>query len=104
MSAEDIPTRLMKLPKLADLVARDLKTSIVRGTLREGDQLPTLERLAARFGVSLAVVREAVRILETEDLLEIRRGSKGGVTVKDAHSRDRGSDRRRVSAISEGHR
>ena len=82
MSSEHIPSRLMKLPKLADLVARDLRVWIVRGTLKEGDQLPTLERLAARFGVSLAVIREAVRILETEDLLEIKRGAKGGVAVK----------------------
>jgi len=82
MSSEAFQARLVKVPKLADVVARDLRTWIVRGTLKEGDELPTLERLAAQFGVSLAVVREAVRILETEDLLEIRRGAKGGVAVK----------------------
>ena len=82
MSSDDLPTRMVKLPKLADVVARDLRGWIVRGVLKERDQLPTLERLSARFGVSLAVVREAVRILETEDLLEIRRGAKGGVIVK----------------------
>jgi DNA-binding FadR family transcriptional regulator len=74
--------RVTKPPKLADIVARDLRARIVRGALRQGDQLPTLDRLARRFGVSLAVVREALRILETEGLLEIRRGAKGGVAVK----------------------
>jgi GntR family transcriptional repressor for pyruvate dehydrogenase complex len=67
---------------MADVVARDLRTSIVRGTLKEGARLPPLERLGAQFGVSLAVVREAVRILETEGLLEIQRGAIGGIAIK----------------------
>jgi GntR family transcriptional repressor for pyruvate dehydrogenase complex len=82
MSSEFIPSRVAKLPKMADVVAKDLRTWIVRGTLKEGDRLPALERLASQFGVSLAVVREAVRILETEGLVEIQRGASGGVTVK----------------------
>jgi len=82
MKSEQTAGRVTKPPKLADLVAQDLRTWIVRGALREGDRLPTLDRLAIRFGVSLAAVREALRILETEGLLEIRRGAKGGVAVK----------------------
>jgi GntR family transcriptional regulator, transcriptional repressor for pyruvate dehydrogenase complex len=82
MSAEDAPSRRMRAPKLADIVAGKLRAWIVRHALNEGDLLPTLERLAASFGVSLQVVREAIRILETEDLLEIRRGHVGGVAVK----------------------
>jgi DNA-binding FadR family transcriptional regulator len=72
----------MRAPKLADIVARNLRAWIVRRVLKEGDLLPRLDRLAARFGVSLQVVREAIRILETEDLLEVRRGHVGGVAVK----------------------
>jgi GntR family transcriptional repressor for pyruvate dehydrogenase complex len=82
MNSEMIPSRVVKLPKMADVVARDLRTWIVRGTLKEGARLPPLERLASQFGVSLAVVREAVRILETEGLLEIQRGAIGGIAVK----------------------
>jgi DNA-binding FadR family transcriptional regulator len=82
MMSEASAGRVAKPPKLADLVAQDLRARIVRGALPEGGELPTLERLAGRFGVSLAVVREALRILETEGLLEIRRGAKGGVAVK----------------------
>jgi len=82
MSAEDASSHRMRAPKLADIVAGKLRAWIVRHVLKEGDMLPTLERLAASFGVSLQVVREAIRILETEDLLEIRRGHVGGVTVK----------------------
>jgi DNA-binding FadR family transcriptional regulator len=71
----------MKQPRLAEMVASDLRESIVSGELPDTDTLPTLDRLVERFQVSPAPVREALRILENEGLISIRRGNVGGALV-----------------------
>jgi DNA-binding FadR family transcriptional regulator len=81
-AAADATPRL----KAADLVARDLCRKIVEGDLREGDALPAEPDLMARYGVSRAVLREAMRLLEWDSFVTIRRGAGGGprVTLPDA--------------------
>lgn len=78
----DPPKRARVRPiRLADMVARALRDRILDGELRDGDTLPTLDRLVDEFGVSPASVREALRILETEGLVSVRRGKFGGAVV-----------------------
>jgi DNA-binding FadR family transcriptional regulator len=77
-SAEDQPFRV---PKTAELVARDLRGKIVRGELKDGDTLPSEGELVARYSVSRPTLREALRILESEALLTVTRGSRGGPKV-----------------------
>lgn len=74
-------TKLVRAPKTAELIADQLRSSIVRGVLKKGDALPTEVELVKQFGVSRPTLREAFRILESESLIVVRRGSRGGVLV-----------------------
>lgn len=72
----------MRQPRVAELVADELRTQILSGELADGDLLAKQEELAARFGVSQPSIREALFTLETEGLLAIRRGARGGAIVR----------------------
>jgi DNA-binding FadR family transcriptional regulator len=78
ISAEAQPFRA---PKTAELVARELRNKIVRGELRDGDTLPAEAELVAQFALSRPTLREALRILESENLLTVTRGSRGGPRI-----------------------
>jgi DNA-binding FadR family transcriptional regulator len=52
-----------------------------RYLFKSGDTLPTEVELAKQFGVSRPTLREAFRILESESLIVVRPGSRGGVEV-----------------------
>ncbi|WP_181779856.1 FadR/GntR family transcriptional regulator [Pseudonocardia pini] len=69
-------------PKTAARVAAVLRRRIVLGELSPGDALPQEFALTEYFNVSRPTLREAFRILESERLLEIRRGARGGPRVR----------------------
>jgi GntR family transcriptional regulator, transcriptional repressor for pyruvate dehydrogenase complex len=71
----------VRVPKTAELVARELRRRIIRGELSEGDALPPESALIEEFGISRPTMREAFRILETERLISVSRGSRGGARV-----------------------
>ena len=71
----------IRAPKAAQLVADEIRASIVTGRLAPGDDLPVERDLIERFGVSRPTVREALRILETERLVEVTRGERGGARI-----------------------
>ncbi|MBE8516971.1 FadR family transcriptional regulator [Amycolatopsis sp. H6(2020)] len=71
----------VRIPKMAELVAIELRRRIVRGELGEGDALPAEAELMAEFAVSRPTLREAFRVLESESLISIRRGARGGARV-----------------------
>jgi GntR family transcriptional repressor for pyruvate dehydrogenase complex len=73
--------RQLRQPRLAEIVAARLRDEILAGRLTEGDTLPRQEHLFTEFRVSLPAVREAMRILETEGLISVRRGNVGGAVV-----------------------
>ena len=64
----------VRSPKTAELVAGTLRRMVVDGQLKEGDFLPNEAELMTHFGVSRPTLREAVRVLESERLVEVRRG------------------------------
>jgi DNA-binding FadR family transcriptional regulator len=74
--------QLVRVPKAAELVAADLRRQIIRGEVAEGAALPPESELMARFGVSRPTLREAFRVLESESLITIRRGARGGARVQ----------------------
>jgi DNA-binding FadR family transcriptional regulator len=71
----------VRVARVAEIVASTLRQEILAGELDDGDGLPPLDRLVERFEVSPASIREAMRILETEGLVSVRRGSLGGAAV-----------------------
>jgi len=73
--------RRLNQPRVAEMVAGLLRDRIVNGQLGDGDLLPKQEDLLKEFGVSLPSLREAMRILETEGLISVRRGNVGGAVV-----------------------
>jgi GntR family transcriptional regulator, transcriptional repressor for pyruvate dehydrogenase complex len=78
------PTSLeqqLRSPKTGELVADVLRRQIVRGELLVGDRLPSEEELTEHFGIARTTLREALRILESQGLIEIRRGRGGGPVV-----------------------
>lgn len=73
--------RRLSSRRTAEIVADELRQLIVEGKLAEGDLLPGQKQLVEQFNVSLVSVREALRILETEGLVSVRRGNRGGAVV-----------------------
>jgi GntR family transcriptional regulator, transcriptional repressor for pyruvate dehydrogenase complex len=71
----------VRVPKTAELVASHLRRQIIRGELQEGDALPPESALMEQFGVSRPTLREAFRVLESEALISVRRGARGGARV-----------------------
>jgi DNA-binding FadR family transcriptional regulator len=59
-------------------VAEAIKEWVVERNLQKGDRLPTEADLMARFGMAKGTIREAMRILEAQGLVETRTGPGGG--------------------------
>lgn len=71
----------MQQPRIAEIVAAMLRDKILSGQLRDGDDLPRQEILLEEFSVSKPSLREALRILESQGMITVRRGNQGGATV-----------------------
>jgi len=66
-----------------ELVVERVEEQILTGALRVGDRLPAERDLAARLGVSRAAVREAIRTLEAQGVVQssVGAGPDGGTVV-----------------------
>jgi DNA-binding FadR family transcriptional regulator len=67
--------------RIAETVAAELRDRILAGDGPDDYRLPTQDQLVSEFGVSYPSIREAIRILETEGLVTVRRGNVGGAEV-----------------------
>ncbi|MGV0791709.1 FadR/GntR family transcriptional regulator [Mycolicibacterium sp. XJ1819] len=63
-------------------IAAELRSRIISGELSNGTALGREPDLVAQFKVSRPSLREGLRILETEGLIEVVRGVHGGVFVR----------------------
>lgn len=81
MGIGDEGRRRVTSPRIGEIVAAELRRQIVNGELADGDLLPRQEVLVEHFNVSLVSLREALRILQTEGLISVRRGNQGGAVV-----------------------
>lgn len=61
--------------RLADKVADSIIKLIINDNLKAGDQLPNEYELAKKLNVGRSTLREAVRSLHTQNILEVRQGS-----------------------------
>jgi DNA-binding FadR family transcriptional regulator len=74
-------------PRRASVVATEIRARIAVGQLSEGDRLPPLAELAEEFAISRPTLREALRILEMEFLLDLRTGDRSGAAIRTPSSR-----------------
>jgi GntR family transcriptional repressor for pyruvate dehydrogenase complex len=72
----------MDVPKAPDVLARVLRERILSGELEEGTALPAERELVKQTQMSRATVREALRILEVQNLVRVRAGRAGGAFVQ----------------------
>src|ERR1700716_3221560 len=70
------------VPKASDVLARELRERILSGELTEGTALPAERELVKQTQMSRATVREALRILEVQNLVRVRAGRAGGAFVQ----------------------
>ncbi len=77
--------RPVKSGKVSELIALQIKNTILSGSLKAGDKLPPERELVLSFQASRISVREALKSLETSGLLSIRPGS--GVFVAEVNSK-----------------
>ncbi|MEX2495582.1 MAG: GntR family transcriptional regulator [Woeseia sp.] len=73
--------RRVRAPKLPHIVAQQLRSQISTGALRPGDTLPSESQLLKEFGISRPTLREALRVLESETLIQLDRGARNGAKV-----------------------
>lgn len=71
----------IRAPRVSELIAAELRRSILRGDLNGSMDSQSELDLVERFGVSRPTLREALRVLEAERLISIHRGSSGGIRV-----------------------
>jgi DNA-binding FadR family transcriptional regulator len=74
--------------RISEIIVEQIRLLMRQGQLKPGDRLPPERDLCERFGVSRVTVREALRMLESSGLVEIRVGARGGAFVT-APSSDR---------------
>ena len=65
---------MIKKQQLVDQVIEYLSNTIASGTYKIGDKLPTEPKLMAELGVGRSTLREAIRALSHNGILEVRQG------------------------------
>jgi GntR family transcriptional repressor for pyruvate dehydrogenase complex len=83
----------------AEQIAAQLHQALVAGALKPGDRLPSEAQLAEGFAVSRSTLREAVKLLRGQGLLETQRGAKGGHFVAKPRADDLAAELGRTFCI-----
>lgn len=72
----------LDVPKASDVLANELRERILSGEYPEGTPLPPERELVVQTRMSRTTVREALRILEVQGLINIKAGRAGGAFVQ----------------------
>ena len=64
----------IKFQSRADLVVDKITNSIINGELSDGELLPPENQLCEIFGISRSILREAIRVLVSKGLVEVKQG------------------------------
>ncbi|MFD0654722.1 FadR/GntR family transcriptional regulator [Streptomyces malaysiensis subsp. malaysiensis] len=76
-----VPQELFKAvssSRVSQVIVEQIRRLLKEERLQPGDRLPSERELCVQFGVSRVTIREALRILEANGLVEIRVGARGG--------------------------
>lgn len=87
-SVAKIPIKItaIKRRRINEAVSHQIREAIFSGLLVTGQKLPPERELAQRFQTSRVALREALRSLEKEGMITIKRGFGGGAFVADFDS------------------
>jgi GntR family transcriptional repressor for pyruvate dehydrogenase complex len=87
---DTVPTALTFVPaqrvRSFDHIVGQIREAIASGEIAPGERLPSERDLGVAFGVSRTTLREALRALEAQGVIEIRTGSRGGAFVAEPSS------------------
>lgn len=72
----------VRVGRAGEDVALQIEAAIISGRINPGDRLPSERELQMQFKTGRGVIREALRALKQKDLIEIRKGARGGAFVK----------------------
>ncbi len=84
-------------------VVAQVREMLFQGTLKQGDRLPGERDLAVQLGIGRSALREALRALEANGLIVLRKGKWGGAFISNGTTRvisENMSDLLRLSSIS----
>ena len=73
----------VKQNRIFERIVDQILEAIFRGDLTPNDKLPSENELTQIFGVSRVTVREAIRALEQDGVIEVRQGVLGGAYIKE---------------------
>jgi DNA-binding FadR family transcriptional regulator len=79
--------KTIKKARLSDEIVKQIKETLFAGKLQAGDRLPAERELAEQFETSRASVREALRTLEQEGMIHVRKGVGGGAFIAELDHR-----------------
>lgn len=94
--------KVVQTSRLYEQIVQQIEDSILKGYLKEGEQLPPERDLALQFGVSRTAVREAVKTLREKGLVEAYAGRGTFITNGTSHSFKHTLDRMMRGGPSEG--
>jgi DNA-binding FadR family transcriptional regulator len=70
-----------RAPKLSHALVELFRARIASGELKPGDTLPPEAELLQQLRVSRPTLRQALRVLESESLIQLGKGARSGATV-----------------------
>src|SRR5713101_5077400 len=83
VSAAPFKISSLKRRRVCESVAEQVRQAIFSGQLEPGYKLPPEREMASQFQTSRVALREALRALEQEGMINIKRGFGGGAFVAD---------------------
>ncbi len=78
--------KVVRTSRLYEQIVQQIEDSVLKGTLKPGDQLPAERELAQQLGVSRTAVREAVKALREKGLVEAYSGRGTFITDGTSHA------------------
>src|SRR5437868_4409242 len=78
----DLSGGRIQLARASQVVAAELRSMILLGELDTSDRLPPEAEFAEQLGISRHHLREALRLLEQDGLVQVKRGHTGGIFLK----------------------
>src|SRR5580693_10577925 len=94
--------KVVQTSRLYEQIVQQIEESVLKGTLKEGDQLPAERELAQQFGVSRTAVREAIKALHEKGLVDAYPGRGTFITNGSSNSMRRSLDQIIKSGETDG--